>query len=123
MSNHPQPMAATTADSTAHRSMYEKLTEERAQWTPELDECVQAFFILQHPAESEATPLQIYGNYGASVGIARSLHVMAKISERAMSQLMSYAATQMGMKLLPWNGCAFHVTSGRGTPPDAPSYH
>lgn len=123
MSSQNKPNVTEQAAQPDHRTMYEKLTEERGQWTPQLDECVQAFFQLQHPEQPEETPLQIYGNYGASVGIARSLYVMAQISERAQGQMVSYAATQMGHKLLPWNGCAFQVTSGRGTPPEAPSYH
>ncbi|MCH4573117.1 hypothetical protein [Achromobacter xylosoxidans] len=123
MSNHAETMDNANADSTAHRALYEQLTQEHADWTPELDRCVRAYFELQQPADPEESPLQMFANYGTSLGIAQSLHAMGCISESALGHMSRFASNQMGRKLLPWNGREFAVSSGYGTPPQAPSYH
>lgn len=123
MSNQPETMVNAQADNTAHRALYEQLTEEHAEWTPELDRCVRAYFELQQPAHPEESPLQMFANYGTSLGIAQSLHAMGCISENALGHMARFTSNQMGRKLLPWNGREFAVSSGYGTPSEAPSYH
>lgn len=123
MSNQPETTANMDVGSTAHRALYEQLTQEHARWTPELDRCVRAYFDLQQPAAPEESPLQMFANYGTSLGIAMSLHAMGCISENALGHMSRFASNQMGRKLLPWNGREFAISSGYGTPPQAPSYH
>lgn len=124
MSNdQSQTLAVADDTSTAHRAMYEELIEERAHWTPELDRCVRAYFELQQRTDPEESPLQMFANYGISLGIAQSLHAMGEISESAMGHMSRFASNQMGKKLLPWNGREFAICSGYGTPSEYPSYH
>ncbi|WMD23078.1 hypothetical protein RAS12_12090 [Achromobacter seleniivolatilans] len=116
-------VTVTDIQCTAHRALYEQLTTERARWTPELDRCVRAYFELQSPPSPEDSPLQMFANYGTSLGIAQSLHAMGCISEHALGHMARFASNQMARKLLPWNGRAFEVASGYGTPHETPSYH
>lgn len=117
------PAVAVDEQCMAHRELYEQLTEEHIQWTPVLDQCVRAYFDLQTPAQPEENPLQMFAHYGISLGIAQSLHAMGLISESAMGHMSRFATSQMGRKLLPWNGSAFEVNSGYGTPSAMPIYH
>lgn len=123
MMNSPLSVANAEAQDTVHRAMYKHLTGETLLWTPEVDKCVRSYFELQSLDLQEESPLQMFANYGISLGIAQSLYELGQISKSALGKMYAFSSSQMGKKLLPWNGRAFAVSSGFGTPPEAPSYH
>ena len=99
----------------AHREDFEELTGETLEWTPALDACLRAYFRLQG-SSAESHPMEVMTNFGHCLGITQTLRAIGHITDRQQRHLDGFAAHRAYEKVLPWDGCEFAVSAGRGRP-------